>query len=93
MLDLNGSGAPKKPADGYVWICRAGTTGHWGRFRPGTSLLGAVRRWSPGLFYLRSAGRLAAYLENVGLCSFRAAYSYVPVAALLCKCCTAAIET
>jgi len=40
MLDLNGSGAPKMPADGYVWICRAGTTSHRGRVRPGTSLLG-----------------------------------------------------
>src|SRR5215213_4106762 len=29
--------------------------------------LGAVRRWSPGLFYLRNAGRWAAYLGNVGL--------------------------
>ena len=40
MLDLNGSGAPKMPADGYVWICRASTTSHRGRVRPGTSLLG-----------------------------------------------------
>ena len=40
MLDLDGSGAPKMPVDGHVWMCRAGTTSHWGRFKPGTSLLG-----------------------------------------------------
>jgi len=39
MLDLDRSGAPKMRADGHVWICRAGTTRHPGRFRPETSLL------------------------------------------------------
>jgi hypothetical protein len=40
MLDLDGSGAPKMPADGHVWIYRPGRTSHRGRFKPGTSLLG-----------------------------------------------------
>ena len=35
----DGSGTPKMPVDGHAWRYRAGTTSHWGRFRPGTSLL------------------------------------------------------
>ncbi len=67
MLDLNGSGAPKMPDDGYMWICRAGTTSHRGRFRPGTSLLGLFGDGRQGYSAPEStpAGRLS------GECRFR----------------------
>ena len=65
MLDLDRSGAPKVPADGLVWICRAGTTRHPGRFRPGTSLLELFGDGRQG-YSAPKARQWALYLRNVG---------------------------
>jgi hypothetical protein len=70
MLDLDRSGAPKVPADGLVWICRAGTTRHPGRFRPGTSLLELFGDGRQG-YSAPKARQWALYLRNVGLESIR----------------------
>ena|SRR5215218_9629461 len=62
----NGIGAPKMPADGHAWRCRAGTTSHRGRFRRETSLLGLFGDGRQG-YSAPKARQLAVYLENVGL--------------------------
>ena len=65
MLDLNGSGTPKMPADGHVWICRAAMISHRGRFRPGTSLLGLFGEGRQG-YSAPEARRRAVYPGYVG---------------------------
>jgi len=66
MLDLDGGGAPKMPADEQVWICRAGTTSHRGRFRPGTSLSGLFGDGRQSFTLPPEARQRALYLGNVG---------------------------
>jgi len=66
MLDLDGSGAPKMPADGHLWICQPGTTSHRGRFRPGTSLSGLFGDGRQSFTLPPEARQRALYLGNVG---------------------------
>ncbi len=61
----DGRGASEVSVDGRTWRCRAGVTGHWGRFRPQTAF------WCCSEIVAKAilppeARQQAFYLGNIG---------------------------